>query len=205
MKLNKTILLAWILALTLHGLVFADGGPGIHSVPGLPPDPSQNPNIAGAYVKGHFTVAYDRATPNQYTHHDFHAVLEWFMTQGRLKGKLQGKDTLYNVIDFKKRITGMTEKKTPVKLSKEMHLFSTQFKEPGGKALCEYGEDELKQKYWKLPMALGVPEAFGVQGTETYITKLKIIKRDFCGAPGTPHVQEPKAMIYGEVEIFIYK
>jgi hypothetical protein len=122
-----------------------------------------------------------------------------------LKGRLKGKDTLYDVIDFKKRITGVAITTKPTRLLREMHLFSTLAKEPTSKPLCEYNEDELKLKYWKLPMALGVPEAFGVQGAEAYITKLKIIKKDFCGAPGTPLAQEPKAMIYGELDIFLYK
>jgi hypothetical protein len=205
MKGKKAILLAFILILAVHGVALGDGGAGLQSVSALPQDPRQNPNTVGAYIKGHFTVAYDKATPNQYTHHDLHAVLEWSMTQGKLKGWLQKNEKLYEVTDFKKRMTGVTVMTKPVKPRREMHLFSTQFSEPGGKALCEYGEDELMLKYWKLPMTLAVPEAFGVQGAETYITKLKIIKKDFCGASGTPHVQEPKAMIYGEIDIFIYK
>jgi hypothetical protein len=202
MKGKKATLLAFILILAVRGIALGDGGPG--PIP-PPPDPRQDPMTVGAYIKGHFTIAYDRATPNQYTHHNVHAVLEWVMQSGKLKGWFQKKEKFYEVTDFRKRITGITEKTKPARPLRQIHLFSAPVSEPQSKPLCDYGEDELKQKYWNLPIQQGVPDAFGVPGANTYITKLRIIKRDFCGAAGTPIEQEPKAMIYGEIEILIYK
>lgn len=202
MKREKAILLALILMFTAYGVALGDGSPGITQAP---PDPTQDPNTVGASIKGHFTVAYDKATPNQYTHHNVHAVLEWSMTQGKLKGWRQKKEKLYEVIDFKKRMTGITVKTKPATPPREIHLFSAPIVEPKSKLLCDYTDDDLKLKYWDLPDKLGVPEAFGVAGANTYIKKLKVIKRDFCGAAGTPIEKEPKAMIYGEIEILIYK
>jgi len=197
MEKKLIFLLVPILLLLMHGVTIADGGPGLQ-VP--PPDPRQDPNVVGAYIKGYFTIAYDKANPNQYTHHNVHAVLEWTnLRRGVVNGIERSKPGRINL--KKLRPAPLPEKKVMIPL-KETHLFSATVNEPNSKNLCEYTENELIQKYWDLPNQLQIPEGFGVQNGKAYLTQLKIINKDFCG---NLSVQEPKAMIHGEVEIFLYK
>lgn len=195
--MGKKILLVPILLVLIHGVAFADGGPGL---PSTPPDPRQDPNVVGAYIKGYFTVAYDKANPNQYTHHNVHAVLEWTkLRKGVVNGIERGKPGRMSL--KKLRPAPLPEKRDMPPL-KETHLFSATINEPNSKNLCMYTENELIQKYWNLPNQLQIPEDFGIPNGKAYLTELKIVDKDFCG---NLNVQEPKAMIRGEVEIFLYK
>ena len=193
---KKLILLVPILLLLIHGVTFADGGPG---GPLPPPDPRQDPNVVGAYIKGDFTIAYDKANPNQYTHHNLHAVLEWAkMQKGMVSGIERGKPGRISLKTLRPPVPG----KRVMPPLKETHLFSATMNQPNSKNLCTYTENELILKYWDLPNQLQIPEAFGIPNGKAYITQLKIINKDFCG---NLNVQEPQAMIHGEVEIFLYK
>jgi len=186
MKRKISVILAFIFIFIIHGVAFAGG----KAQPC--PEPPENPT--GAYVKGYFTAAYDKANLPQYTHHNVHAVLEWDRTgakKGMVKGIEKGK---VGSIDLKK----LTKRVIPVK---EVHLFSATLKEPDSMNLCSYEEKFLRDKYCDLPDTMGVPAAFGLPQAKACVTQIKIINKDFCG---DAHKQEPDAMIRGEVEILLY-
>lgn len=188
MKRKISVILAFIFTFIIHGVAF---GGGI-----APPCPLPKPpdHATGAYVKGYFTVAYDKANLPQYTHHDVHAVLEWDRTgakKGMVRGIEKGK---VGSIDLNK----LTKRVIPVK---QVHLFSAAIPEPDSQNLCNYTEDFFTEKYCDLPNKLRVQAAFGVPQATCYITQIKIINKDFCG---DLKKQEPDAMIRGEVEILLY-
>ena len=188
MKRSSLVILAFIFAFIIYGVALGGFAP-------QPPIPKPPENPTGAYVKGYFTVAYDKTNLPQCTHHNVHAVLEWDRTgakEGMVKGIEKGK---VGSIDLKK----LTKRVIPVN---EVHLFSATIPETKSHNLCKYTEDYLRAVYWDLPNKLRVPAAFGFPPQAMYyITKLKIINKDFCG---DLNKQEPDAMIRGEVEILLY-
>ncbi len=144
--------------------------------------------------KGCFTVAYDKAHLAQFTHYNAHIVLKWDRTgvkEGMVKGIEKGKVGSFDLKDFTNRVI-------PVEA---VHLFSAAVPGPG-QNLCNYTDEFIRAVAWDLPDTLGVPAAFGLPGFNYYITKLKIINKDFCG---DAKKEEPGAMILGEIEILIYK
>lgn len=185
MKKMISVILAFIFTFMIGGVSF--GGKILEP----PPPPSKPPaDVTGAYVKGYFTVAYDKAYPHKYTHHNVHAVLEWDRTgakNGMVKGIEKGK---VGSIDLKK----LTKTAIP---PQPKHLFSTTVYKPDNENLCKYNGEFLRGTYGHLPNELRVQEAFGVPDGKCYITKLEITDKDFCG-------DQPNAMIRGEVEILIY-
>ena len=160
-----------------------------------PPKPPPNPpaNATGVYVKGYFTVAYDKANLPQFTHYNVHAVLEWVRTgvkEGMVKGIEKGKVGSFDLKELTKEVIQV----------KAVHLFSAAIPGPG-RNLCEYDDDYIRGIYWDLPDKLGVPAAFRFPGYKAYITHIKIINKDSCGDVTK---EEPGAMIRGEIEILLY-
>jgi hypothetical protein len=189
MKKRTVVFFAFVFAFTIHGVALGDGG-------GIPAEvPSPTGNIVGAYVKGFFTIGVDKLNPNQYTHHNIHAVLEW---ADRRQQTVRGIDKKGpGRIDLNRLRKTVPEKKVVTPIGKEVHLFSAAIEKNGSQNLCSYSADHLKNAYQYLPPQLGVPEAFGIPNAKTYISKFKIINKDSCG-------DERKAMIQGEVEILLY-
>ena len=187
---KTTVFLAFVFAFTIHGVVLGDGG----GIPGEVPPPTGN--IVGAYVKGSFTIAVDKFNPNQYTHHNIHAVLEW---ADREQQTVRGIDRVGpRRIDLDKLRKAVPEKRGVTSARREkVHLFSAPIEAPRSQNLCNYPAYHLKNKYKDLPRDLGIPEAFGIPNAKTYISKLEIIDTDFCE-------DDRKAMIHGEVEILLY-
>ena len=151
-------------------------------------------DATGVYVKGYFTVAYDKANLPQFTHYSVHAVLEWDragVKEGRVRGIEKGKVGSSDLKELTKEVISV----------KAVRLFSAAIPGPG-RNLCAYEEDYIRGIYPDLPRQLGVPAAFGFPGYEAYITRIKIIDKDSCGVVTR---QEPGAMIRGEVEILLYK
>jgi hypothetical protein len=186
MKRKISVILAIILTFIIHGVSLGGFAPP-------QPIPKPPPNPTGAYVKGYFTVAYDKAILPQYTHYNVHVVLEWDkagVKEGMVKGIEKGK---VGSFDLKK----LTKRVIPVET---LHLFSAAVPGPG-KNLCEYDGDYIRGIYWDLPNKLGVPAAFGLPQAKVYITQIKIINKDFCG---DRKKEEPDAMIRGEIEILLY-
>lgn len=107
-----------------------------------------------------------------------------------MKGIEKGK---VGSIDLKE----LTKEVIPVKA---VHLFSAAIPGPG-QNLCKYDENYIRGIYWDLPEKLGVPAAFGLPSAKVYITRIKIINKDFCG---DVNQEEPGAMIRGEIEILLY-
>jgi len=192
MKGKIAILSAIVFTFVIHGVALADGGGGI---PTIPPPP-QNPT--GVYVKGYFTIAYEKANLPNYAHHNVHAVLRWSkVDKGMVKGIEKGKRRNIDLQKFRK----VERVESPSTLAKEVHLFSGYVPEPKSKNLCKYDDDYLRAKFFNLPAAWNVPAAFGIPQAKTYVTQLKITDTDFCGDTSK---QEPDAMIRGEVEILLY-
>jgi hypothetical protein len=189
MKRKISVILTFIFTFIIHGVAFG----GFVAEP--PPKPPELPGGAtGAYVKGYFTVAYDKANLPQHTHHNVHAVLEWDRTgakEGMVRGIEKGK---VGSIDLKK----LTKRAIPVK---GVHLFSAIISEPKSQNLCSYPEEYLIAKYWDLPDQLRIPAAFGVPQAKCHVKQVKIINKDFCG---DLNKKEPDAMIRGEIEILLY-
>ncbi len=187
MKKEISVILAFILTFIIHGAAFGGFAP-----PPAIPKPPENPT--GAYVKGYFTVAYDKAHLAQFTHYNVHFVLEWDRAgvgEGMVKGIEKGKVGSFDL----KELTGRV---IPVEA---VHLFSAAVPGPG-QNLCNYTDDYIRATGWYLPETLGVPAVFGMPEFKYYITKLKIINKDFCGDVTK---EEPGAMIRGEIEILLYK
>lgn len=185
MKKMISVILAFFLTFMISGVSF--GGKILEP----PPPPSKPPaDVTGAYVKGYFTVAYDKANPPQYTHHNVHAVLQWDRTgvkEGMVKGIEKGK---VGSIDLKKLM------KTVIS-PQAVHLFSTTVYKPQSESLCKYTGEFLRETYGYLPNTLHVQKAFGVPECTCYMTELRIINQDFCG-------DQQHAMIHGEVQILLY-
>jgi hypothetical protein len=186
MKREISVILAFILAFIIHGVAL--GG-------FAPPKPIPKPPdyATGAYVKGYFTVAYDKANLPKFTHYNVHAVLEWDRTgvkEGMVKGIEKGKVGSFDLKELTKEVIQV----------KAVHLFSAAIPGPG-RNLCTYDDDYIRGIYWDLPDKLGVPAAFGLPGAKVYITKTKIINKDSCGDVTK---EEPGAMIRGEIEILLY-
>jgi hypothetical protein len=134
MKRMISVILTLIFTFTINGVTFGGILPLPHPIP-LPLRPPAD--VTGAYVKGYFTVGYDKANFPQYTHHNVHAVLEWDRTgvkEGMVKGIEKGK---VGSIDLKK----LTKRVISVQ---EVHLFSATISEPKSQNLCSYPEDYLK-------------------------------------------------------------
>jgi len=185
MKWKISVILAFILALVIHGAAY-----GGVAAPKPPPKPPENPT--GVYIRGYFTIAYDKGHLPQFTHYDVHVVLELDragVKEGMVRGIEKGK---VGSFDLKK----LTKKEIPVGA---VHLFSAAVPGPG-KNLCKYDDDYIRGVYWELPGTLGVPAAFNFP--KYYITKLKITNKDFCG---DVNKEELGAMIRGEIEILLYE
>jgi hypothetical protein len=186
MKRNISVILAFILTFIIHGVALGGFAP-----PKPIPEPPVHPT--GAYVKGYFTVAYDKANLPQFTHYNVHAVLEWDragVKEGMVKGIEKGKVGSFDLKELTKEVIQV----------KAVHLFSAAIPGPG-RNLCTYDDDYIRGIYWDLPDKLGVPAALGLPGAKVYITKIKIINKDFCGDVDK---EEPGAMIRGEIEILLY-
>jgi len=169
MKKNKMIVLAIILGFNLffYGTSLGDGG-GVEPPQGsnCNKDPIPKPEISSPLIQGYFTAAYDNS-------------------QAVLDDPIYRHYNIQVVLEMPQLING---KEKIIR-----HLFSYQKKY--SKPICSYTARDLIERYKILPCVLEVGKAFNLEGFPV-LTKLKIIKKDFCG---NNDVKDD--MVYGIVKI----
>ncbi len=207
--MKRNSILPWLIAsiffLISYGTILGDGFPPPD--PNTPPpyDPTTDPAIKGAYLKGTFTAAYDKKDPTKPPNYMVQVILKWEMDRNKVRTGDKGREKWISLTLFKKNMK-IAERvipswATPLQRKYESHLFS--FYVPVSQInLCTYETGYLKRNLNDKVTELGVAKAFGWPSDKAYLSKVNITMKSSCGDLSR---FDENAMIAGEVEIFLYQ